>query len=58
MPNNSIDKRITFGVILIFIGGLFLLNTFDILDFRVSKIIFSGPFILFMVGILIFNKLK
>ena len=53
MPNNSIDKRITFGVILIFIGGLFLLNTFDILDFRVSKIIFSGPFILFMVGILL-----
>src|SRR5690606_8458140 len=49
----GIDKRITFGIILIFIGGLFLLNTLDIIDFRVSRIIFSFPFILFIVGLLI-----
>lgn len=53
MANSGIDKRITFGIILIFIGGLFLLNTLDIIDFRVSRIIFSFPFILFIVGLLI-----
>ena len=51
--HNYVDKRITLGIILIFIGGLFLLNSLDILDFRVSRIIFSFPFILLIVGILI-----
>ncbi|RPI72133.1 MAG: hypothetical protein EHM47_08895, partial [Ignavibacteriales bacterium] len=53
MANTGIDKRITFGIILILIGGLFLLNTLDIIDFRVSRIIFSFPFILFIIGVLI-----
>ncbi len=53
MANTGVDKRITFGIILIFIGGLFLLNTLDIVDFAVSRIIFSFPFILFVVGMLI-----
>jgi len=53
MPNTGVDKRITFGIILILIGGLFLLNTLDIVDFRISRIVFSFPFILFIVGILI-----
>jgi predicted membrane protein len=53
MANTGIDKRITFGAILILIGGLFLLNTLDIVDFKVSRVIFSFPFILFMVGLLI-----
>ncbi len=53
MHHNNIDKRITLGIILIMIGGLFLLNSLDIVDFRVSRIIFSGPFILFIIGILI-----
>ena len=53
MHRNSGDKRITLGFILIVIGGLFLLNTLDIVDFRVSRIIFSGPFLLFIIGILI-----
>ena len=53
MANTGVDKRMTFGAILILIGGLFLLNTLDIVDFRVSRIIFSFPFILFIVGILI-----
>jgi predicted membrane protein len=53
MANSGVDKRITLGAILIVIGGLFLLNTLDIVDFRVSRIIFSFPFILFVVGLLI-----
>lgn len=53
MANTGVDKRITFGIILILIGGLFLLNTLDIIDFRVSKVIFSFPFILFIIGLLI-----
>ena len=51
--HNYVDRRITLGIILIFIGGLFLLNSLDILDFRVSRIIFSFPFILLIIGILI-----
>ncbi|HEX9740975.1 MAG TPA: LiaF domain-containing protein [Ignavibacteriaceae bacterium] len=53
MANTGVDKRVTFGAILILIGGLFLLNTLDIIDFRVSKVIFSFPFILFIIGLLI-----
>jgi len=53
MNHNNVDRRITLGIILIFIGGLFLLNSLDIIDFRVSRIIFSAPFILFVIGILI-----
>ncbi len=53
MHHNGVDKRITLGIILIIIGGLFLLNSLDIVDFRVSRIIFSAPFILFIIGILI-----
>jgi predicted membrane protein len=51
--NGSMDKRITFGIIMIVIGGIFLLNTLDVIDFAASRIIFSFPFILFIVGILI-----
>ncbi|OGU73787.1 MAG: hypothetical protein A2V93_02845 [Ignavibacteria bacterium RBG_16_34_14] len=53
MPNSGVDKRITFGIILIIIGGIFLLSTLDIINFHASRIIFSFPFILFIVGILI-----
>ncbi len=53
MNHNNVDRRITLGIILIFIGGLFLLNSLDIIDFRVSRIIFSAPFMLFVIGILI-----
>lgn len=50
---NGMDKRIVFGLILIIIGGIFLLSTLDIIDFQASRIIFSFPFILFIIGILI-----
>ena len=51
--HTGMDKRITFGIILIIIGGIFLLGTLDVIDFRASRIVFSFPFILFIVGILI-----
>jgi predicted membrane protein len=52
--NTGMDKRITFGIILIIIGGIFLLSTLDIFDFHASRVIFSFPFFLFVAGILIF----
>ena len=51
--NSGVDKRITFGIILIIIGGIFLLSTLDVIDFRASRIIFHPSFILLVVGILI-----
>lgn len=53
VENNKIDKRVLFGSILIFIGGLFLLNSLSIIDFRFSRIIFSWPFFLLVIGVFI-----
>lgn len=50
---NTIDKRIVFGLILIVLGSLFLLNSFNIIDFYLPRIIFSFPFMLFLAGIII-----
>ena len=47
------NKRITVGIILIFLGAIFLFNTLDIFSFRVTHVIFSFPFILMIIGILI-----
>ena len=43
----------TVRLILIIIGGMFLLRSMDILFFNIPHIIFSGAFITFLVGILI-----
>jgi predicted membrane protein len=51
--SGSMDKRITLGVILILIGGMFFLNTMDVIDIKVSRIVFHPSFILFIIGILI-----
>jgi predicted membrane protein len=51
--DSNSNKRMTIGIILIFLGGLFLLNTLDIFSFEVTHVVFSFPFILFIVGILI-----
>jgi predicted membrane protein len=51
--DSGFNKRITVGIILIFLGALFLLNTLDVFSFEVTHVIFSFPFILFLVGILI-----
>jgi predicted membrane protein len=55
MPENSnkIDKRVLLGGILIFLGGLFLLNTMNILDFRFTRVVFSWPFIMLVIGMFV-----
>lgn len=55
MENNiqSNPSKVFIGALLIIIGGLFLLRSFQILPFEVSHIIFSWRFILFIVGIVI-----
>ena len=55
MENNtqSNPSKIFIGALLIIIGGLFLLRSFQILPFEISHVIFSWRFILFIVGIVI-----
>jgi predicted membrane protein len=55
MPENSskMDKRILLGGILIFLGGLFLLNTMGVLDFKISRVIFSWPFVMLVIGLFV-----
>jgi predicted membrane protein len=50
---SGIDKRVLLGGILIFLGGLFLLNTMNILHFRISSVIFSWPFIMLVIGLFV-----
>lgn len=50
---NRTDKRVFLGGILIVIGGILLLSTIDVFDFRISRMIFSWPFIMTMIGIFI-----
>lgn len=47
------DRRVWLGGLLIIIGGLFLLNSLNILDFRFSRVIISWPFFIFILGIYI-----
>ena len=54
MPeNNRTDKRIVLGLILIFLGGIFLLNTMDVLHFRFAHVVFSWPFIMLVIGLIV-----
>jgi predicted membrane protein len=50
---NRIDKRILLGGILIILGGIFLLNTMNIMHFRIAHVIFSWPFIMFVIGLFV-----
>jgi len=50
---NTVDKRVLLGGILIILGGLFLLNTMNILDFRFSRVVFSWPFIMLVIGLFV-----
>ena len=50
---NRTDKRFLLGGILIVIGAFLLLGSMDILDFRVSRIIFSWPFFISIIGVFI-----
>lgn len=49
----SMDKRVLLGGILIFLGGIFLLNTMNILHFRIAHVIFSWSFIMFVIGLFV-----
>lgn len=49
----GLDKRVLLGAVLIFLGGLFLLNSLDIISFRFSRVIFSWPFIMLVIGLFI-----
>ncbi len=49
----STPSKILVGAILIIIGGLFLLRSFDILPFELTHVIFSWRFIIFIIGIVL-----
>lgn len=55
MPENknTVDKRVLLGGILIFLGGIFLLDTMDILNFRFAHVVFSWPFIMLVIGLFV-----
>ncbi|MGQ9644387.1 MAG: LiaF transmembrane domain-containing protein, partial [Ignavibacterium sp.] len=50
---NKTDKRRWLGGAFIFLGFLFLLNSRNILDFSISRIIFSWPFFFLIIGVFI-----
>lgn len=50
---SAVDKRVLLGGILIVLGGLFLLNTMNVLDFRFTKVVFSWPFIMLVIGLFV-----
>ncbi len=50
---NRTDKRVFLGGLLIVFGGILLLSTINVFDFRISRMIFSWPFIITMIGIFI-----
>lgn len=50
---NAVDKRVLLGGILIVLGGLFLLNTMNVLDFRFTRVVFSWPFIMLVIGLFV-----
>ena len=50
---HSTPSKILVGALLIIIGGLFLLRSFQILPFEITHVIFSWRFILFIIGIII-----
>ncbi|MFZ2323331.1 MAG: LiaF domain-containing protein [Ignavibacteriaceae bacterium] len=47
---NKIDKRVALGSVLIVLGGLFFLNSLNIFDFSLTRIIFSWPFFFIVIG--------
>jgi predicted membrane protein len=50
---HTTGSRALLGTIIIFIGALYLLKTLDLINLDISHIIFSFPFILFFIGIVI-----
>ena len=53
LNKQTTDRRVWLGAILIILGGLFLLNSLDIFDFRFTRIFISWPFFFFVIGLYI-----
>ncbi|MFN3872284.1 MAG: LiaF transmembrane domain-containing protein [Ignavibacterium sp.] len=51
--NNKFDRRMWLGGAFIVLGFLFFLNSMDIIDFSISRIIFSWPFFFLVIGVFI-----
>lgn len=51
--NNKLDRRFWLGGAFILLGVLFFLNSMDIIDFSISRIIFSWPFFFLVIGLII-----
>jgi predicted membrane protein len=51
--NNKTDRRMWLGGAFIVLGFLFFLNSLDILDFSITRIIFSWPFFFLIIGVFI-----
>lgn len=47
------DSRSVVGLILVVLGSLFLLDSMNVIDFNVARIIFSFPAILIIIGIVL-----
>ncbi len=54
--HKQIDRRNITGIILIVLGSLLLLNTFDIVGFSFSYYIFSWKTLLIAIGLVIINR--
>ncbi|NWG27850.1 MAG: hypothetical protein HXY48_04865 [Ignavibacteriaceae bacterium] len=50
---SAVDKRVLLGGILIVLGGLFLLDSMNVLDFRLTRVVFSWPFIMLVIGLFV-----
>lgn len=53
LKKQTTDRRVWLGSVLIILGGLFLLNSLDIFDFRFTRIFISWPFFFFVIGLYI-----
>ena len=51
--NPHTGSRTLLGTIIILIGSLYLLKTLDLINLDITRIIFSFPFILFAIGVII-----
>ncbi|MGA7837987.1 MAG: LiaF domain-containing protein [Ignavibacteriaceae bacterium] len=47
------DSRSVVGLILVVLGSLFLLDSMNVIDFNVARIIFSFPAILMIIGVIL-----
>ena len=47
------DARNVIGILLVALGGLFLLDSMDLIDFNIARVIFSFPAILIILGVVL-----